>query len=69
MNETGEIRIHNFSEHFLDNVIYFHVMKMKDSVFLWIGTKAELTSMSVAMCTKYVSAGVHPPGAVANPAQ
>ncbi len=55
MAGTREIMIHNFCERLLDNVVHFHIMKMKDSVLIWIGKKAELTSLSVAMCTRYVS--------------
>ena len=51
--------VHNFSERLLDTVVHFHIMKMKDSLLIWIGKKAELNSLSVAMCTKYVS--VHTP--------
>jgi hypothetical protein len=55
MAGTREIMIHNFCERLLDNVVHFHIMKMKDSVLIWIGKKAELTSLSVAVCTRYVS--------------
>lgn len=53
--DSGEIIVHNFSENLFDNVVHFHVMGMKDSLFIWIGQKRELNSLSVAMCTKYVS--------------
>ena len=55
MADTSGIMVHNFSECLLDNMVHFHVMKMKDSLFVWMGKKAELSSLSVAMCTKYSS--------------
>jgi proteasome assembly chaperone 4 len=65
MADARELMVHNFSERLLDTVVHFHIMKMKDSLLIWIGKKAELNSLSVAMCTKYVSVhtiGTHPLG-------
>ena len=61
MADTSGIMVHNFSERLLDNMVHFHIMKMKDSLFVWMGKKAELSSLSIAMCTKYVSAYTPPP--------
>ena len=59
MADVTDIRIHNFSERLLDTVVHFHIMRMTDSLFIWMGKEAELSSLSVAMLTKYVS--VRPP--------
>lgn len=49
------IKIHNFSASLLDYVVHFHVIQMRDSLFVWIGKKPQLDNLSVAMCTKYES--------------
>ena len=61
MADVTDIRIHNFSERLLDTVVHFHIMRMTDSLFIWMGKEAELSSLSVAMLTKYVSQ-YSPPG-------
>ena len=60
MADPTDIMIHNFSERLSENVVHFHVMKMIDSLFIWIGKEAEFSSLSVAMCTKYVSVHLAP---------
>ena len=50
----SRIRIHNFSDTFLNTVIRFHVMKMEESFFLWIGHKESLDNLAMAMKTKFV---------------
>lgn len=51
----GAISIHNFSEKILEQVVHFHVMKMKDCFFLWVGATPNLSNLAVAMCSKFVS--------------
>ncbi|XP_006634627.1 proteasome assembly chaperone 4 [Lepisosteus oculatus] len=51
----GTISVHNFSEKILEQVVHFHVMKMKDGFFLWIGASSVLSNLAVAMCSKYDS--------------
>ncbi|MBN3309175.1 PSMG4 protein, partial [Amia calva] len=53
--EEDGISIHNFSEKILEQNVHFHVMKMKDGFFLWIGANAHLSNLAVAMCSKYDS--------------
>ena len=48
------ICIHNFSDTLLNTVIHFHVMKMEESFFLWIGHRENLDNLAVAMKTKFV---------------
>ena len=45
---------YSFDDTVTDRHIYFNVIKMKDSFFIWIGTEAKMTNLSIAMCTKYV---------------
>ena len=47
--------VHNFSEELMDQKVNFQVVKMSESLFLWIGTGREIANLAVAMCTKYVS--------------
>ncbi|RXM27477.1 Proteasome assembly chaperone 4 [Acipenser ruthenus] len=51
----GAISIHNFSEKILEQVVHFHVMKMKDCFFLWVGATPNLSNLAVAMCSKFDS--------------
>ncbi|XP_041101106.1 proteasome assembly chaperone 4 [Polyodon spathula] len=51
----GAISIHNFSEKILEQVVHFHVMKMKDCFFLWVGSTPSLSNLAVAMCSKFDS--------------
>lgn len=52
---TEGISIHNFTEKILEQVIHFHVMKLSDSFFLWVGSSPVLSSLAVSMSSKYVS--------------
>ena len=47
--------LHKFAEQLIDQTVHFQVLKMTDSLFLWIGSSAEMGSLAVAMRTKYVS--------------
>lgn len=55
--ETVEckFKVHEFSDTFLDQTVHFQILRMKDSLYIWIGSSPELSSLAVAMCTKYVS--------------
>lgn len=56
MENTKPIfQVYNFSEQFSDQIILFHILKMVDSLFLWIGVKPEMSSLAVAASTKFVS--------------
>ena len=52
---TSSFQVHDFIETFCDTCIAFTVLKMKDSVFIWLGLKNEptLTDMSLAIQTLY----------------
>lgn len=47
--------LHTFSDTLLDQKVHFQILKMTDSLYVWIGTSPEMDALAVAMCTKYVS--------------
>lgn len=47
--------LHSFSETLLDQNVQFQILKMTESLYIWIGSSPEMSSLAVAMCTKYVS--------------
>lgn len=50
-----KFKVHTFSDTLLDQRVYFQILKMTDSFYVWIGTSPEMNALAVAMCTKYVS--------------
>ncbi|GBL85353.1 Proteasome assembly chaperone 4 [Araneus ventricosus] len=56
--ENTTIKVHTFEENILDCLVTFHVTKMKDSLFIWIGDKGNFDSLAVAMSTPYNSAPI-----------
>ncbi|XP_022442266.1 proteasome assembly chaperone 4 isoform X1 [Delphinapterus leucas] len=52
----GNVTLHNFSARLWEQLVHFHVMRLTDSLFLWVGATPHLRNLSVAMCTRYVSA-------------
>ncbi|XP_006004498.1 proteasome assembly chaperone 4 [Latimeria chalumnae] len=56
--DQSSICLHNFSERILDRPVHFHVMKMRDCFFLWVGAAPQLTNLAVAMCSKLDSSPV-----------
>lgn len=53
----GEVSLHNFSARLWEQLVHFHVMRLTDSLFLWVGATPHLRNLAVAMCNRYVSAG------------
>lgn len=51
----SKFKVHTFSDTLLDQTVHFQVLRMKDSLYIWIGSSPELSSLAVAMCTRYVS--------------
>lgn len=49
--------MHNFSARLWEQLVHFHVMRLTDSLFLWVGATPHLRNLAVAMCSRYVSAG------------
>lgn len=51
----GDVSIHNFSARLCEQLIHFHAMRMKDSLFLWVGAVPHMRNLAVAMCSRYDS--------------
>ncbi|XP_060019769.1 proteasome assembly chaperone 4 isoform X1 [Lagenorhynchus albirostris] len=49
----GNVSLHNFSARLWEQLVHFHVMRLTDSLFLWVGATPHLRNLSVAMCTRY----------------
>ncbi|KAF8797033.1 proteasome assembly chaperone 4-like [Argiope bruennichi] len=56
--EDSTIKVHTFEENLLGCPVAFHVMKMKESLFIWIGDQGNFDSLAVAMSTPYNSAPI-----------
>lgn len=52
----GDVSLHNFSARLWEQLVHFHVMRLTDSLFLWVGATPQLRNLAVAMCNRYVSA-------------
>ena len=50
--ETPSFSVHNFTDKILDSDVYFHVMKMTESFYLWVGKSDRFGELSVAMTWK-----------------
>uniref|UniRef100_UPI00398F50FC proteasome assembly chaperone 4 n=1 Tax=Pristiophorus japonicus TaxID=55135 RepID=UPI00398F50FC len=50
---TGSLSVHNFSEKLSEQTVHFHVLRMRDSFFLWVGIAPTISNLAVAMCTKF----------------
>lgn len=51
------VSLHNFSARLWEQLVHFHVMRLTDSLFLWVGATPHLRNLAVAMCSRYVSVG------------
>ncbi|XP_021241076.1 proteasome assembly chaperone 4 isoform X1 [Numida meleagris] len=45
------IGLHDFSGQLGEQRVYFHAMRLRDSLFLWVGAAPALSSLAVAMCS------------------
>ena len=52
---AGDVSLHNFTARLWEQLVHFHVMRLTDSLFLWVGATPHLRNLAVAMCTRYVS--------------
>ncbi|KAK7802295.1 hypothetical protein U0070_012817 [Myodes glareolus] len=50
---SGDVSLHNFSARLWEQLIHFHVMRLTDSLFLWVGATPHLRNLAVAMCSRY----------------
>ncbi|XP_017292592.1 proteasome assembly chaperone 4 [Kryptolebias marmoratus] len=49
------VKVHNFSEKILEQVVHFHVMKLSGGFFLWLGSAPVLSNLAVSMNSRYGS--------------
>ncbi|XP_021036410.1 proteasome assembly chaperone 4 isoform X2 [Mus caroli] len=49
----ADVSLHNFSARLWEQLVYFHVMRLTDSLFLWVGATPHLRNLAVAMCSRY----------------
>ncbi|XP_036901313.1 proteasome assembly chaperone 4 isoform X1 [Sturnira hondurensis] len=49
----GAVSLHNFSARLWEQLVHFHVMRLTDSLFLWVGATPHLRNLAVAMCSRY----------------
>ncbi|KAM6375528.1 proteasome assembly chaperone 4 isoform 1-T1 [Alca torda] len=47
----GGIALHDFIGRLGEQRVHFHAMRLRDSLFLWVGAAPALASLAVAMCT------------------
>ncbi|NXJ65761.1 PSMG4 protein, partial [Rostratula benghalensis] len=47
----GGIALHDFSGRLGEQRVHFHAMRLRDSLFLWVGAAPALASLAVAMCS------------------
>ncbi|KAI6075365.1 Proteasome assembly chaperone 4 isoform X2 [Aix galericulata] len=55
------IVLHDFSGRLGEQRVHFHAMRLRDSLFLWVGSAPALASLAVAMCSPRVSIPVPVP--------
>ncbi|XP_051025861.1 proteasome assembly chaperone 4 isoform X1 [Acomys russatus] len=51
----ADVSLHNFSAMLWEQLVHFHVMRLTDSLFLWVGATPHLRNLAVAMCSRYDS--------------
>lgn len=53
------VGVYNFSEKLKDVEVFYSVLRLKQSFFLWIGTEATMQGLAVAMKVPSVSDADH----------
>lgn len=61
------IALHDFSGQLGEQRVHFHAMRLRDSLFLWVGAAPALASLAVAMCSPRVSVAAGLPPAPRSP--
>uniref|UniRef100_A0A8C3FP28 Proteasome assembly chaperone 4 n=1 Tax=Chrysemys picta bellii TaxID=8478 RepID=A0A8C3FP28_CHRPI len=51
----GGISLHDFCGRAGEQLVHFHAMRLRDSLFLWVGAEPALRSLAVAMCSPHDS--------------
>ncbi|KAL4630999.1 proteasome assembly chaperone 4 [Arapaima gigas] len=49
------ISVHDFSEKILEQLVHFHVMKLRGGFFLWVGAAPRLDNLAVSMSSRFDS--------------
>ncbi|XP_067418714.1 proteasome assembly chaperone 4 [Emydura macquarii macquarii] len=49
------ISLHDFCGRVGEQAVHFHAMRLRDSLFLWVGAEPALRSLAVAMCSPHDS--------------
>ncbi|XP_074843841.1 proteasome assembly chaperone 4 isoform X1 [Carettochelys insculpta] len=49
------ISLHDFCGRAGEQLVHFHAMRLRDSLFLWVGAEPALRSLAVAMCRPHDS--------------
>uniref|UniRef100_A0A8C6RCB2 Proteasome (prosome, macropain) assembly chaperone 4 n=1 Tax=Nannospalax galili TaxID=1026970 RepID=A0A8C6RCB2_NANGA len=49
----ADVSLHNFSARLWEQLVHFHVMRLTDSLFLWVGATPHLRNLAVAMCSRF----------------
>ncbi|EDL98312.1 rCG44200, isoform CRA_b [Rattus norvegicus] len=52
---AADVSLHNFSARLWEQLVHFHVMRLTDSLFLWVGATPHLRNLAVAMCSRFDS--------------
>ncbi len=52
---AGQIGVKDFSKNIMGQMVYFQVISMQKSIWLWVGTSVSMKSLAVAMLTRFVS--------------
>uniref|UniRef100_A0A8C3YVR7 Proteasome assembly chaperone 4 n=1 Tax=Catagonus wagneri TaxID=51154 RepID=A0A8C3YVR7_9CETA len=47
---AGTVSLNNFSASLREQIVHFHVTRLMDSLYLWVGATPHLRDLAVAMC-------------------
>lgn len=54
MASSNSIGVHSFKEEIQGEIVHFHVLRLKGSFMLWIGTEAIMKTLAIAMTSNSV---------------
>ncbi|GAA6098419.1 proteasome assembly chaperone 4 [Tachysurus ichikawai] len=55
LESTETVSVHDFCEKLLEHVVHFHVMKLTEGFWLWVGTSSVLSNLAVSMSSRFDS--------------
>uniref|UniRef100_A0A803T665 Uncharacterized protein n=1 Tax=Anolis carolinensis TaxID=28377 RepID=A0A803T665_ANOCA len=53
--QEQRISVHNFRGRLAEELVHFHAMRLRDSLFLWVGDGPRLGNLALAMSSPRVS--------------